>query len=141
MAPLQAEFVVMAEAKRGLLSYDKRMFQRLAAQLKDGEYELFVQRFRATRSLQANRYYFGVVLSALADHTGYTPDELHELMKMKFLPKHLALTDGNGDIKGEFVMGGSTRKLKVSEFFEFVEQVRRFAAEELNVYTPDPGEA
>lgn len=141
MAPLQAEFVVIAEARRGALTYDRRTFGRLAAQLRDGHYELYVQRLRAARSQQANRYYWGVVIKALCDHTGYTPDELHEVLKQKFLPKSLALLDGNGDVKGEFVMGGSTAKLKVDEFHAYLEQVRRFAAEELGVYTPDPGEA
>lgn len=141
MAPLQAEFVVIAEARKGALSYDKRTFQRLAAQLRDGHYELYVQRLRAARSQPQNRYYWGVVVAALADHTGYTPDELHEVLKQKFLPKALALLDGNGEVKGEFVMGGSTRTLKTDEFMDYLARVRRFAAEELGVDTPDPGEA
>ncbi len=140
MAPLRAEFVVLAEARRGLLSYDKRTFQRLAAQLRDGHYELSVLRLRAARSQQFNRYYWGVVVAALAEHTGYTPDELHEVLKQKFLPHVLALLDGNGEVKGEFVMGGSTRTLKTDEFMAYVEQVRRFASEELDVYIPDPNE-
>ena len=30
---------------------------------------------------------------------------------------------------------------KVAEFYEYVERVRQFAAQDLDVYTPDPGEA
>jgi hypothetical protein len=138
MAAISAEFTVLAEARSGTFSFDQRVFKTLTRSLKDGHYEVSVQRLLANRSLQHNRYYWGVVIAALADHTGYTPNELHELMKMKFLPKSLALLDGNGDVKGEYVMGGSTRKLKVSEFYQFVNEVRRFAAEELGVETMDP---
>jgi hypothetical protein len=135
--PVAAEFTLLGEARRGVFSYDKRIFQALAQQLKDGHYEIHVQKLQANRSLPQNRFYWGVVIHALAEHTGYTPNELHELMKMKFLPKSLALLDGNGDVKGEFVMGGSTRTLKVVEFMDYVKQVQRFAAEELGVITPD----
>lgn len=140
MNSVAAEFTVLGEARRGVFRYDQKTFQTLARQLRDGHYEVHVARLQANRSPQANRYYWGVVIGALADHTGYTPNELHELLKMKFLPKSLALTDGNGEIKGEFVMGGSTRALTVAEFHRYIEDVRRFAAEELQVTTPDPGE-
>lgn len=101
--------------------------------------EIVVRRLRATRSTQANRYYWGVVIAALSEHTGYAPNELHELMKMKFLPKKLALADGNGEVHGEFVLGGTTRTMNVQEFYAYVEQVRQFAAE-LDCYCPDPNE-
>ena len=140
MAPVSSEFTVLGEARHGVFSFDKRMFSALSRQLKDGHYEVTVQRLQANRSQHANRYYFGVILAALSEHTGYHVNELHELMKQKFIPKNMALLDGNGDVKGEFVMGGSTRKMKVGEFHTFVERVRQFAAEELGVYTPDPGE-
>jgi phage protein U len=141
MPGVASEFTVVGEARRGAFTFDKRIFAELSKNLKDGHYEVHVERLRANRSQQANRYYFGVVIAALEEHTGYTANELHELMKQKFLPKSLALVDGNGELKGEFVMGGSTRNLKVDEFYRYVEQVRQFAAEALGVYTPDPGEA
>lgn len=142
MAAVHALVVAPAEIRAGkLFLKNRREFNRTVAQLTDGwQVEVVVTRLQATRSGQANRYYWGVVIAALSLHTGYTPDELHELMKMKFLPKHLALADGNGEVKGEFVMGGSTRHLPIAEFYAYVEQVRQFAAEALDVYTPDPGE-
>ncbi len=116
--------------------------ERFAAQLRqlrDGDYEMVLERKRATRSQQQNRFYFGVVLRALSDHTGYPPDEIHEICKAKFLPKRLAVADGNGEIVGEFVIGGSTRKLTQQEFTDYMDAVTVWAGElgcAFDEYTP-----
>lgn len=34
-----------------------------------------------------------VCIALVSEHTGYTPDEVHELAKQMFLPKRLAVTD------------------------------------------------
>ena len=109
--------------------------------MRDGwEMELTLSRRRATRSPQANAYYWGVVLHALSEYTGYTVDELHDICKAKFLPKKLAISKSNGEIVDEYVLGGSTRSLNTNDFYEYVERVRQWAAE-LDCYIPDPNEA
>lgn len=120
---------------------NRREFDQALTQMRDGlQVEIAVTRLRATRSPQANAYYWGVVLQALSDHTGYTVDELHDICKAKCLPKKLAVNNGNGEVVGEFILGGSTRKLDTTEFYEYVERVRQWAAE-LDCYIPDPNEA
>jgi hypothetical protein len=89
------------------------------------------------RSEQANAYYW-LVLGLIANHTGETEDDLHEFFKVKFIPKRVALCDGNGEVKDDIVVGGSTSKLDRQTFFDYVENVRHFALTELNVSTPDP---
>jgi len=74
----------------------------------------------------------------VSEHTGYTPDEVHELAKQMFIPKRLAVADGNGEIRGEYVIGGTTTTLNTIEFGEFVESFRRWAAQDLDVVIPDP---
>lgn len=140
MASVASDIVTTATVTRGkLFIRNRRDFDRLVAQLPDGwEMELSLTRLRATRSVQANAYYWGVVLKALAEHTGYTADEMHDVCKAKFLSKHLALQNGNGEIVGEFVLGGSTRKLKTNEFYDYVEAIRQWAAANLDCDTPDP---
>ena len=66
------------------------------------------------------------------------PDEIHEVLKAKFIPKRLAIADGNGEIRDELVIGGSSAKLNKLEFGEFCESARRWAAEDLGVVIPDP---
>ena len=93
---------------------------------------------RATRSLQANAYYWGVIVDLLSEHTGYTPDEMHEFLKAKFVPKKLAVQDGNGVIVDELVIGGSTAKMNVNQFYEYCAGIKEWAAMELDVFIPDP---
>lgn len=92
---------------------------------------------KATRSLPANAYYWACVVGTLAEHTGYTPDEMHEVLKAKFLPKTLAVQDKNGEIVGEFVIGGSTVKLNTTEFSDYVRDIKTWAREQLDVEIPD----
>ena len=110
------------------------------ASLPDGPVELVVSRRKATRSAQANAYYWGVVLEALHRLTGYEPDELHDICKAKFLPKRVAFCDGNGEVVGDYVVGGTTTRLSTNEFYDYVERIRRWAADELNCPIPSPHE-
>ena len=81
------------------------------------------------RSEQQNRYYWGVVVDLLALHTGYTSDEMHEALKMKFLlVKRPKLPDT--------VM--STAKLTKDQFCEYIENIQRWAAQEMGCVIPDP---
>jgi hypothetical protein len=104
----------------------------------DGPVTVTVERETATRSVQANAYYWGVAVKALAEHTGYTPDEMHEVLKVKFLPKDVALKKANGRVLAEFVIGGSTTGLNTVEFYDYVEQIRQWAFEALDVDIPPP---
>lgn len=97
-----------------------------------------IERLKATRSAEANRYWWGVCVELVSAHTGYTPEEIHELAKQKFLPKSIALKDGNGTLKDMYVIGGSTAKLDGAAFWDFVERFREWAAMELDVVIPDP---
>lgn len=106
--------------------------------MRDGEVLVAVTRRKASRSQQQNRWYWGVIVELLSEHTGYTPDEVHEVLKAKFLPKRVALADGNGEVKGEFVIGGTTTTLDKLAFGEFCEAIRTWAADELGVVIPDP---
>lgn len=137
------DLIVATAQKKGgrLWIRNRRSFDEQVAKLDERwELEVTVTRLRATRSPQANRFYWGVVIEALSQHTGYTPEEMHDLCKAQFLPKKLAVCDGNGEVVGEYVLGGSTRQLKTNEFYEYVERVRQWAAE-LDCYIPDPSEA
>lgn len=83
------------------------------------------------RSLQQNRYYFGVVVDLIAAYTGYTIDEAHEALKMKFL---LVKRQGLPDTVQ------STARLTKDQFCEYIEKIQRWAASELGCYIPNPDE-
>lgn len=120
---------------------DRAAFNSAISGLKDGwEVELQVTRLQATRSQQQNRYFWGVVIKAISDYTGYGPDETHELLKQMFIPKELAILKGNGDVIDRFVMGGSTRSMDTVEFGHYMERIKEWAAQELDIYIPDADE-
>jgi len=104
----------------------------------DGPATLSIERVQATRSAQANAYYWGVVVAILADYTGYTPDEIHDSLKLRFLSKEVAFARGNGEVVAEFVIGGSTTALYSFEFYSYVEEIRQWAFEALDVSIPPP---
>lgn len=99
----------------------------------DGE-ELSVtvgRRVRA-RSTKQNAYYWGAVLPIISQATGHTVDELHEIFKRKFL-QPIIVTYRDREIK----MPGSTAKLSITDFYEYVERVRAEAAD-MGIVIPDP---
>ncbi len=85
---------------------------------------------KETRSQKQNRYYWGVVCKLLHDHTGYTPEEIHQILAQKFLSYE--------KIGKTFVM--STTKLKTGKFEDYMENCRRWAAMELQCDVPMPNE-
>lgn len=114
-------------------------FSARLARFRDGPVEVTVERKHATRSGQQNRWYWSQVVGLVAEHTGYTPDEIHEIYKAKFIPKELAIADGNGEVVMEMVIGGSSARLNTAQFSEYCEQIRMWAAT-LGVVIPDPNQ-
>jgi hypothetical protein len=97
-----------------------------------------IEKQHATRSLNANAYYWGVIVQHIAEHTGYTPEETHDVLKTMFLPKRLAMLGKNGELHQELVIGGSTTALNKIEFYEYCERIRDFARQKLGVAIPTP---
>lgn len=91
------------------------------------------EKLRKHRTDDQNRYYRGVVLKMIADHSGYSGQEeleaLHYEMRRRFLPN-----------RGRLNIPVSTTALDTVEMTEYIENIRRWAAEELQLYIPDPNE-
>ncbi len=140
MAGVTALVVASATVKDGrLLFHNRKAFDSALSTVRSGtEVELAVTRLYATRSLKQNKWYWGVAVSLLSEHTGYGPEEMHDILKAKFLPKHLAVTNGNGRVVDSFVIGGSTRELNTVEFKDYSERIQQWAAEDIGVVIPDP---
>ena len=112
----------------------KRLFDAIK-ELEPGQrYRVFVLDAKKLRSTSQNRYYWGVVLSALADHTGYDDVQLHELMKKKF-----NLQTGTIGNKIED-WGGSTTNLNTKDFSDYIEKIRVWANVEMECHIPEAGE-
>lgn len=104
---------------------------------------LTVAEWKQTRSNQANRYYWGVVIPCIQSglkEGGLTASEastenVHLMLKARFLKQDKPI--GND---GEFItIIPSTSTLSTDEFSQYIEHCVQFAAEYLNVIVPDPG--
>ena len=100
------------------------------------------------RTLRQNKYLWGVVYKTIVDNDpGYfvndavdalrntarlsTAEVVHEFCKARFLP--------SADLPGlQITVAPSTAKLPRKEFQDYVESIRRWAADELQVFVPDP---
>ncbi len=100
------------------------------ATLEGKEVELEVRLARDKRSTQANSFYWAVI-DLIADHTGYTKDQIHECCKVKFL-----LTDEPGLLP----IVPSTSEMDVKSFNAYMEQVCILAGE-LGITIPEPERA
>lgn len=97
---------------------------------KEDWFVINIEKAKQIRSLQQNKYYWGVVVKILSQHTGYTSDETHQELARMFLKY-----ENNGKL---FVR--STTKLNTAEFEKFTESCRQWAASEMSVHIPLPNE-
>ncbi len=121
--------VFQGAVNKGVLQVEAR-FNVYLASLEGQKVEVVVRKYRATRSNQQNRYYWGVVVQVLSEFTGFTPDEMHTALKEKFL--------GVERVSGLLKIR-STASLTTDEFVQYVNQIVLWAAEQLSVYIPSPG--
>ncbi|HEY9874610.1 MAG TPA: hypothetical protein V6D12_14315 [Candidatus Obscuribacterales bacterium] len=94
--------------------------------------------FQKQRSNSQNRYYWGVIVEILSEHTGFTREEMHEILKHKFLKTFGIMNTNNGP--QEFERTKSTTELSTKEMEEFLSQVRVWASAELGCWIPEPNE-
>ena len=91
------------------------------------------------RSNPQNSYLWGCVYKMIGEHTGYTDDEIHELMKSMFLKKHLEIK--LKDKIERYTIVGSTTSLNTAEFGEYIDKIRDWASLKFQLYIPNPDEA
>jgi hypothetical protein len=93
-----------------------------------------VTKWHEARSNQQNAYYWGVVLHLLSNELGYTPEELHELLKQKFLTKWILIKDK------EYPTALSTQELSTVMFKEYISKIVIWASLECGIIIPEPNE-
>lgn len=108
--------------------------------LKNGRYELSAKKL-SSRSTQQNRYYWGCVVQMIKERlielgNDVDSETVHTYLKDRF--NSIELFDKDGVIIGS--VGSSTTKLSKTDFELYLEKVKQFAAEVLDIYIPDPNE-
>ena len=112
---------------------------RLMAREKDLDVTIEVKKARKYRSVFQNSYYWGVVITLVAGRLkelGHDVDKdlTHEFLKGRFL--YTEMTAGEETMR----VPKKTSDLSTTEFEEYVETVKQFAAETLEVFIPDPND-
>ena len=115
---------------------DKKKLYEVLKTRKPKVYNIEIKEYRKDRSGNQNKYYWGVVIKELCNHTGYNVDEMHEVLKAKFNPKELVFKQTGESVK----IGGSTADMNTLEFETYLEQIRIFALTELDVLIPLPNQ-
>lgn len=116
----------------------RNVSQKIANELKEFEgkkVEVRIQKLKSKRSDQQNRYWWAIV-TILSNELGYTKDELHEILKFKFL-KRSKVDEKTGEI---FEYLGSTATLNKTEFSDMTSELIRWSAETFSIVLPIPGE-
>lgn len=130
--------IVPAQLVRGQIKLNRVGLAKKLKGKRDCELVVILEKKHATRSLAQNAWYFGGIVAAISDYTGYTPDEVHEFCKAKFLPNRVTMADKNGEVVEEVVVGRSTSTLNKIEFSDYIENIRKWAAESLDLNIHDP---
>lgn len=129
----------MIRIKTNIIPSSKATLTELYNKIKEldqeKEFKVFVSDQKNTRSLQQNKYYWGVVLPLIAGHTGYTISEIHEVCKYKF-NKSAFVDPETGEVLD---IGASTATLKVDEFITYIDAIKEWAMT-LGVVIPEAGE-
>lgn len=122
--------------------YHEEEFRKNIKLFEDCEIVLEVVKKTRTKSTKQLGYYYAAVIPIIqkAVYEVYqetvTAEEVHDLMKKKFNALEIVNAQ-TGEIE---VFGRSTKKLQTWQFEEFLEKVRRWAKEFLEVDIPLPNE-
>lgn len=128
----------LADGKLELKNKDQ--FIRALKNIKDGPVELIVKRWRANRSTQQNAWYHACIIPIITDainelqgEEAFSRTEIHEFLKSKFNTRTV-INEGGQEVR----IARSTSNLTTTEFTAYVEQVRAWAIDMLDVTIPDP---
>jgi len=118
------------DGKSDMPKKEKKRFDDYIKTLPNGEYSLIVKKIGKIRSLNLNRYYWGVVIETIRSHFGYTPMEMHDALKWQFLREE----------KKPIPTIKSTAELTNSEFLEYIQNISIWASTEYSITIPTPEE-
>lgn len=139
---MRFEFSTSAYFKDGQLIVRNRS-QLQAQALASGltEFDVVVTSKKKKRSTKINRYYWGVVVAQIRDafrELGNDVDSelTHEFLKGRFHYKEFIDTKSGEVMK----LPQSTADITNTEFMEYMERIKQFGSEVLNIYIAEPNE-
>ena len=103
-----------------------------------GEYYLELNE-TGVRSAQQNNYYWKCIVQELSDFTGFFPDEMHDILKVKFSTEWQTIELSENKTIGIQTLN-STARMNTKEFEVYTEQIRIWALSDLGIRLMLPNE-
>tara|TARA_R110002020_G_scaffold7213_6_gene30564 strand:+ start:1881 stop:2264 length:384 start_codon:yes stop_codon:yes gene_type:complete len=113
-----------------LILNNERSFKDKLIEFESKEVEIRIKVRSNNRSKEQNSLYWKWI-NILSNETGFQVEEMHELVKYKFLQRNVVNNDGV-----EEVILKSTTTLTVSEFNKFMNDVLYWSNDTLNINLP-----
>tara|TARA_R110001599_G_scaffold306316_1_gene512782 strand:- start:2177 stop:2560 length:384 start_codon:yes stop_codon:yes gene_type:complete len=104
----------------------------------DNNYTVEVKKKRNTRSNKQNNYYWKCIVQELANSLGYFPNEMHDILRSKFLSEWELLKLNEKKIGINKIK--STSDIDSKAFEIYAEQIRIWAITELDIRLMIPNE-
>lgn len=121
----------IGQVTQGKLHLDKRdYFQNCLTRYEGKKIVVILDRYSARRSLKQNAYYWAIV-TGLAEHLGYFPEECHEALKWKFLRKY---------DESDLPTVKSTSYMNKLDMASYIDTIRKWAIIEYGMDIPTPDE-
>ena len=115
--------------KQSLFNYLKEL---------ETDYIVKVKKQRNNRSNMQNNYYWACIVQPLANELGYFPDEMHEILKVKFASEWQSIEIHDKTIGLQVVK--SSARMNTKEFEVYADQIRIWALTELGIRLMMPNE-
>lgn len=111
--------------------YDPDKLELYLGSFKEGQEIVYrITRYSKGRSNPQNSYMWAVVYGMISEEIGYTPEEVHDLMRMEHLT----------DKSSKYPRMRSTTELSTVEMEEYLTKCRNWASAEIGLYIPLPNE-
>jgi len=127
------KYIAYAKSINGELVFDNKKAVKSYLESVEGKsLAVYIEKEFGVRSNNQNSWLWGVVYKTIANETGHTEQELHDLFKRMFLPAEFKTVLGV-----ELKIPNSTSKLNKTDFGEYVEKIRAHVAQ-FGVIIPEP---
>ena len=104
----------------------------------DSDYIVKVKKQRNNRSNMQNNYYWACIVQPLGESLGYFPNEMHDILKVKFSSEWQSIQINDKTIGLQTV--NSTARMNTKAFEVYAETIRIWALSELGIRLMLPNE-
>lgn len=123
------EIILDGEAQRAIVM---RAIEELRL---DKPIVVTIEPYKKKRSLSQNALLWKrhtEITNAISEYTGYSAEDVHEILKQKFLQPTIL------EINGQIVKRYSSKNLTTAEMTKFMDQIEAFAQTELGIILTNP---